>query len=206
MRNTVSDLIQESKRSSYKSKIEQGQDDPMCIWRICKDLGASNKTFSDDEYFTIKQGEKSILDETEKAENLNDYFVNIASKLKEPIEQNFSILREHINSKIPENMHFELPDIDEPFVFRFLSALDVSKSTGLDGIGPRLLMLASGAVTKSITYIAKKFHKVIFQRLGNKPLHKEGLNMILIIIARSLFCQPYQNCSRNLFKLNLQTF
>ena len=54
-------------------------------------------------------------------------------------------------------MHFELPDIDESFVFNLLSALDVSKSTGLDGIGPRLLKLASGAVTKSITYIAKKY-------------------------------------------------
>ena len=52
-------------------------------------------------------------------------------------------------------MHFVLPDIDEPFVFKFLSALDVSKSTGLDGIGPRLFNLASGAITKNITYIAK---------------------------------------------------
>ena len=58
--------------------------------------------------------------------------------------------------KIPENMHFELPDIDEPFVFKFLSALDVSKSTGLHGIGTRLLKHASSAITKSIPYIAKK--------------------------------------------------
>ena len=58
--------------------------------------------------------------------------------------------------KIPENMHFELPDIDEPFVFKFLSALDVSKSTGLHGIGTRLLKHASSAITKSISYIAKK--------------------------------------------------
>ena len=58
MRNTVSDLIQESKRSSYKSKIEQGQDDPRSIWRICKELGASNKPSSDDEYFAIKRVKK----------------------------------------------------------------------------------------------------------------------------------------------------
>ena len=110
MRNTVSDLIQESKRSSYKSKIEQGQDDSRSILRIFKELGASNITSSDNECFAIKQGEKIISDETEIAENLNDYFVNIASKLKEPIEHNnFSILREHINAKIPENTYFELP-------------------------------------------------------------------------------------------------
>ena len=70
MRNTVSDLIQESKRSSYKSKIEQGQDDPRSIWRIFKEFGASNKTSSDDEYFSIKQGEKVISVEFELAEKL----------------------------------------------------------------------------------------------------------------------------------------
>ena len=53
-------------------------------------------------------------------------------------------------------MDFDLPDIGEPFVFKFLSALDISKSTGLDGIGPRLLKLACSAISKSITYIAKK--------------------------------------------------
>ena len=94
-----------------------------------------------------------VSDETELAENFNDYFVNIASKLTEPIEHNdFSILREHINSKIPKNMHFELPDIDEHFIFKSLSTLDVSNSFGLDGIGPRLLKLASRAFTKGITY------------------------------------------------------
>ena len=107
--------------------------------------------------FSIKHGEKFISDETELVEIFNDYFVNIASKLKEPIEHNyFSILRGHINSKIPENMHFELPNTDEHFVFKFLSTLDVSKSASLDGIGSRLLKLASDAITKRITYIAKK--------------------------------------------------
>ena len=48
-----------------------------------------------------------------------------------------------------------LPELDENFVFKFLSTLDVSKATGLDGIGPKLLKLSSGIITKSITYIVK---------------------------------------------------
>ena len=172
MRNTISDLIQESKRSSYKSKIEQGQGDPRSIWRIFKELVASNKASSDDEYFAIKEDETIISDETEIAKNFNGHFVNTASKLKEPIEHNdFSILREHINSKILENMHFELPDIDEPFVFKFSSALAVSKSTDLDG--------ASGAITKSIKYIANKCisqgnFSSSWKRARVNPLHKGG--------------------------------
>ena len=77
-----------------------------------------------------------MTDESVLAETFNDYFVNIASKLKEPITQpDFTKLTEFVNSKIPENVKFELPDIDENFVLSFMSKLDISKSTGLDGIG-----------------------------------------------------------------------
>ena len=38
-------------------------------------------------------------------------------------------------------------------MFKFLSTLDISKATGLDGIGPKLLKISSGIITKSITYI-----------------------------------------------------
>ena len=61
----------------------------------------------------------------------------------------------YIKQKIPE-MIFELPAIEENVVFKYLSTLDTSKATGLDGIGPRLLKLSSGIITKSITYIANR--------------------------------------------------
>ena len=35
-------------------------------------------------------------------------------------------------------MVFEFPEIDDNFVFKYLSTLDVSKAIGLDGIGPKL--------------------------------------------------------------------
>ena len=38
-------------------------------------------------------------------------------------------------------------------MFKFLSTLDISKATGLDGIGPKLLKISSGIIIKSITYI-----------------------------------------------------
>ena len=91
------------------------------------------------------------------AECFNDYFIDIAANLKEPIEQStFDDLMEHIRQKIPENVNFALPEIDEIFVFKYLSTLDVSKATGLDGTGPKLLKLSSGIITESITYIVNK--------------------------------------------------
>ena len=56
----------------------------------------------------------------------------------------------YLQQKIPENVIFELPAVEENFVFKYLSTLDTSKATGLDGIGPRLLKPSSEIMTKSI--------------------------------------------------------
>ena len=42
-RNEVSSIIQEAKRSVYKTKIEEGKDDPKTIWKLFKEFGANNK-------------------------------------------------------------------------------------------------------------------------------------------------------------------
>ena len=58
--------------------------------------------------------EKLVSDDTELAGVFNDYFINIAANLKEPIENtDLSKLKSYISSKIPDNFQFELPDIDE---------------------------------------------------------------------------------------------
>ena len=154
LRNEISKGIQEAKQSTYESKIEKGKDDPKSIWKIFKEFGASCKKGDGNDCLQIKAGDSVISNDFDLAENFNDCFINVASNLKEPLEQSpFNELKEHVNAKIPEDVHFELPELDENFVFKFLSTLDISKATGLDGIGPKLLKIASGIITKSITYI-----------------------------------------------------
>lgn len=180
LRNKVSSLIQESKQATYKNKIEEGKDDPKSIWKFFKEFGAASKNKDENNMLGIRIDDRLVLDETELAECFNDFFINIASKIKEPIvDSDFSKLKNHIESKIPENVLFELPEIDETFVFKFLSSLDISKATGLDGIGPRLLKLSSPVITKSITFVVRqslltgKFPSLWKQAKVN-PLHKGG--------------------------------
>lgn len=157
LRNEVCSFIQEAKRSVYKAKIEEGKDDPKSIWKLFKEFGANSKTPNANYVSELKVGENVISSHHDLAETFNDYFINIASNLKEPVEHSsFDELKQHIRQKIPENVYFELPEVDESFVFCYLSTLDVSKATGLDGIGPRLLKLSSGVIAKSITYIVNK--------------------------------------------------
>ena len=180
-RNEVSLIIQEAKRSVYKTKIEEGKDDPKTIWKLFKEFGANNKRSDEKRCLKMKSGYDIISDEFDLAERFIDYFmINIAANVKEPIvKSNFDDLQEHIRQTIPDNVIFELTEIDENIDFRYLSTLDVSKATGLDGIGPKMLKLSSGIITKSIIYIVNKcilcghFPDSWKQAKGN-PLFKSG--------------------------------
>ena len=90
-----------------------------------------------------------------------------------------SKLKSYVSSKVPDDASFCLPDIDESFVFNFLSTLDISKATGLDSVGPRFLKLSSGIIAKSLTTIANKClssgsYPAIWKQDKVSPLHKRG--------------------------------
>ena len=65
-----------------------------------------------------------MSDDTELAGVFNDYFINIAANLKEPIENtDLSKLKSYISSKVPDNFQFELPHIDENLCLIFYQHL-----------------------------------------------------------------------------------
>ena len=93
----MSSVLQESKRSVYKTKIEEGKDDPKSIWKLFKEFGANSKKCNENDYLKIKVGEDIISNYFDLAERFNEYFINVAANLKAPIEQsNFDDLREYI--------------------------------------------------------------------------------------------------------------
>ena len=127
---------------------------PSPFGKFLKNSELAAKKGDGNDCLQIKAGDSVICHDFDLAENFNDYFIKVALNLKEPLEPSpFNELKEHVNANIPEDVHFELPELGENFVFKFLSTLDISKVTGLDGIGPKLLKISSGIITKSITYI-----------------------------------------------------
>ena len=181
LRNKVSELIKSAKKTTYENKIEIGKDDPKSIWKIFKEFGASNKSkTNNNEILGININGKNESDDALLAECFNDYFINIASNLKKPLQPcDFTKLKNYINSKVPENIVFDLPNIDQNFVYNFLSSLDTSKATGLDGIGPRLLKISSGVISRSIAFIAQKCIDTcqiptLWKQAKVTPLHKGG--------------------------------
>ena len=65
-----------------------------------------------------------MSDDTELAGVFNDYFINIAANLKEPIENtDLSKLKSYISSKVSDNFHFELPILMRSLCLNFYQHL-----------------------------------------------------------------------------------
>ena len=86
LRNKVSTMIDKAKTETYQTKVEEGKDDPRSIWKLFKQFGASKKGTSKVNNFEIKTNNDIISDDLDIANVFNNYFVNIPSKLKEPIQ------------------------------------------------------------------------------------------------------------------------
>ena len=129
---------------------------------------------------------------------LNKYFINVAAQLKGPAEiSDFKHTTEYVNSKVPSDTSFNIPEINSSFVRNFLKSLDVTKATGLDCIGPKILKIAPDVLCPSLSYIINKsLESGIFHNHGSKQKLVLFLNvvpkMMLTITDQSqsyLLCQ-----------------
>ncbi|WAR04353.1 hypothetical protein MAR_019722 [Mya arenaria] len=154
-RNKVCTLIDNSKKESYKRKIEEGKSDPKTVWKIFKEHGASTKKTNNCNLIkNIHKDGIDITDNQDIANTFNKFFVNVAANLKEPIPtSNFNKVNDFVKTKVPDHIYFHIPLITESQTRKMLNNLDVSKATGLDQIGPTLLKLSADVISNSLTYV-----------------------------------------------------
>ena len=179
-RNKVVKLIQNAKKVQYQTFIENNKGNPSSIYKIFQEAGAGKGLPRQSNVGPIKNGDTHIEDPKEIANEFNEFFVNVASKLKEPVlESNHDRLKEFCQSNLPFDMKFTIPQIQNEKVLKFLSTMDTSKATGTDMIGPRLLKLAAPYIANEVTFICN--HSINNSVFPNKwkeakvtPLHKNG--------------------------------
>ena len=85
LQNKVTNLGEIAKHKTYQSKIEEGKSNPRKIWKLFKEFGINCKRNGGENNFGIKCDNNMITNESDLAELFNNYFVNVASKLKEPV-------------------------------------------------------------------------------------------------------------------------
>ena len=125
------------------------------IWKIFNELGAGKrKSDSSSSINSLKICNLETDDPAEMANAFNDFFINIAENIKEPIEpSSHERLRDYCKEKIPDDVVFDMPLLTSDKVMKYLNNLDIRKSTGTDDIGPRLLRMASPIIAESLTFI-----------------------------------------------------
>ena len=117
LRNKVTNLFETAKHKTYQSKIEEGKSDPRTIWKLFKEFGINCKRSGCENKFGIKCDNNIITNESDLAELFINYFVNVASKLKEPIiNPAFERLNNFGQSKALSDIEFKIPLINTGFI------------------------------------------------------------------------------------------
>ena len=85
---------------------------------------------------------------------LNEYFASVCDQFQtgnDPSDTlNLSKLEDYARSKIPSHVYFTVPYVTIKQVSEFVHAVDLTKATGLDGLGPRILKMAANMPAPSI--------------------------------------------------------
>ena len=148
-------MIKSAKQAMYKTKLEKGKGNPSSIWKLFRELRAGKKSKSQENILGINVDNECVSSDVEIANAFKKYFANVASKLKEPIhDSKFEYIKEFVDSKVDNNVSFSIPEINIAFVRKYILNLDISKSTGLDDIGPRILKLSYDIISPSITSLS----------------------------------------------------
>ena len=137
---------------------------------------------------------------SEISSEFNNFFVSAASKIKEPIGPfNFDRLRTFCNEK----KYLKIQVFFNSYLRAWKSwktskNIDITKATGADNIGPRLLKLAAPYISECLTFICNQsIINSIFPEKWKEgklaPVYKNVQKMIQIIIYLSQYYQYYQS-------------
>lgn len=158
-RNKTKDLIRKAKRKHFSNSVTNFKD-TKTIWkhlRTVNDGPTASTSMLPDEL--IVDNERFSTSES-IASKLNEYFSSISELLNGNNTDTSSLdltkLQNFINDKIPDDIHFNIPFITTEQVSSFIRALDSSKATGLDGLGPRVLKMASHSLSPVIATLINK--------------------------------------------------
>ena len=159
LRNKTSKLIKNAKRKHFTDSIENFKD-TRTIWKHLRTVNAPSSSTSNNLPSELIFENESVTDSKEIATKLNNYFASVAKILNnhntETSDPDLSKLQDFVNSKVPNNISFKLPYITNEQVESYISALDPSKATGLDGLGPKIIKSAACILSPIIASLINK--------------------------------------------------
>ena len=143
-RNKVKKLVRNAKRS-YCNSIITNSNDTRAIWKALSVINSNGGKISNSMPTHIN------------AESLNKHFLSVSESLiSNSNSDNFEcspLLRSFCDSHTSEQDPFCIPLLAVHEVGRFISSMKNTKSSGSDGISPKILKMALPYIVESLTYI-----------------------------------------------------
>ena len=175
-RNKTTSLIRKSKINFFNKAVENNQS-PGFLWQHFKHVHQSPKQSLPE---CIGYNDNMIYDKTHIADIFNEHFIKVSNLMEksQPCVSYLSKLKDSLKDKV-QNDYLDFKPITVIETKQILKRLNTNKSTGLDGIGPKILKLCSDYIAEPITYlINKSLSEGVFpDQLKNAsviPIHKTG--------------------------------
>jgi len=100
--------------------LDENQNNPKAIWKVFTEFGAG-KCKSKTEILSLNHEGIYTDNPTDISNIFNDFFVQIAEKLKEPRTSSDHLELKHFCAKkLPNNIKFEIPEMSPEFVLKYI--------------------------------------------------------------------------------------
>ncbi|CAC5400949.1 unnamed protein product [Mytilus coruscus] len=149
-RNKTSELIRSAKAKYFMDAIDNDKNCKI-LWGHLKDMNLTTKQEID----ILTHEGKVLINKNDIANCLNDHFSTVGEKLISNPHKRFKSekINNYVKSKINDDAKFSLYTVTNDEVLQALKNLDITKSTGTDGVGPRILKLSRSIVASPLAHI-----------------------------------------------------
>ena len=152
-------MIKKAKRDHFTDSVVNLKD-TRAIWKHLRTVNASVASSNNTLPNELNFANETVRNSKEIAKRLNEYFASVAKVLNstntESCQPDLSKLQDFVNNRVPDNVSFKLPYITTEQVASYISALDPSKATGLDGLGPKIIKMSSCILSPIIAALINK--------------------------------------------------
>ena len=154
-RNILNNLLRVAKKSHITAEIDLNKFNMKETWKTLNNLLGRNKLIKLPEFFKNLDGKK-ITDSKKIANNFNDFFTNIGTKLANKISSPDSNYVSPLKSKNQRNSIFLNPTNPDEII-KITKNLKTSNSSGIDNISTKLLKMIINEIAPVLSYIQQVF-------------------------------------------------
>ena len=130
-----------------KNKVAENRHDPKKLWRLIRELDGKNAC---EVKWQLIDGDKVVTDKQQIAEMFNSYFTD---QLKLLVCELINATENYIFPEQQFQSQFEILHITPEQINDFINQIPVDKATGPDGVGVRLLKMASPTISELLSRI-----------------------------------------------------